>query len=62
MDKYKINYIYNEEQNINDIFIKVLNKEIKKYIKMICKKGKSELSSSCTYLSQEGGKSVREHK
>lgn len=62
MDKYKINYIFNQEQNINDVFIKVLNKEIKKYIQMICKKGKNELPSSCTYLSQEGGKSVREHK
>lgn len=35
MDKYKINYIYNENQNINDIFIKVLTKEIKKYIEVI---------------------------
>lgn len=60
MDKYKVNYIFNEEQNINDIFIKVLNKEIKKYIQMICKKDKDELPSSCTYLSGEGGKSVRE--
>ena len=43
MDKYEINYIFNEEQNINDVFIKALNKEIKKYIQMICKKSKSEL-------------------
>ena len=26
MDKYKINYIYNDKNDINDIFIKVLNK------------------------------------
>ncbi len=43
MDKYKINYIYNESQNINDIFIKVLTKEIQKYIEVIynqfCLKG-----------------------
>lgn len=54
MDKYKINYIFSEEKDINDIFIKVLNKEIKKYILMICKNKKYELPSSCTYLSLEG--------
>ncbi len=32
MDKYKINYIFNKE-DINNIFIKVLNKELKKYIR-----------------------------
>ncbi len=56
MDKYKINYIYNENNDINDIFIKVLNKELKKYIGMICKNKKCEVPSSCTYLSLEGGK------
>ena len=40
MDKYKINYIFNEEKDINDILINVLNKELKKYIKMICKNKK----------------------
>lgn len=55
MDKYKINYICNENNDINDIFIKVLNKELKKYIGMICKNKKCE-ESSCTYLSLEGGK------
>lgn len=56
MDKYKINYIYNENNDINDIFIKVLNKELRKYIQMICKNKKFEVPSSCTYLSLEGGK------
>lgn len=37
MDKYKINYIFEKEQDINNIFIKVLNKELNKYILMICK-------------------------
>lgn len=46
MDKYKINYIFEKEQDINDIFIKVLNKELKKYILMICKNEKYEVSSS----------------
>ncbi len=54
MDKYKISYIFSGEKDINDIFIKVLNKEIKKYILMICKNKKYELPSSCTYLSLEG--------
>lgn len=56
MDKYKINYIFNNEKDINDILINVLNKELKKYIQMICKIEKSEVPSSCTYLSLEGGK------
>ncbi len=30
MDRYKINYIFSREKDINDIFIKVLNKELKK--------------------------------
>ena len=34
MDKYKINYIFNSEKDINDILINVLKKEIKKYIQM----------------------------
>ncbi len=37
MDKYKINFIFNNEKDINDIIINVLNKELKQYIKMICK-------------------------
>ncbi len=56
MDKYKINIIFNEEKDINDIFINVLNKELKKYISMICQNEKSDVLSSCTYLSLEGGK------
>ena len=43
MDKYKINYIYNENNDINDVFIKVLNKELKKYIVMSCKNKKCEV-------------------
>ena len=56
MDKYNIKYIFNEEEDINDILIKVLNKELKKYIQTICKNKKCEVPSSCTYLSLEGGK------
>ena len=37
MDKYKINFIFNNEKDINDILINVLNKELKKYVQMICK-------------------------
>ena len=49
MDKYKINYIFSEEKDINDIFIKVLNQELKNYILMICKNKKYGIPSS-TYL------------
>ena len=56
MDKYKIKYIFNEEKDINDILIKVLNKELKKHIQMICKNNKREVTTSCTRFSLEGGK------
>ncbi len=56
MDKYKINFIFNKEKDINDILIKALNNELKKYIQTICKNKKCEVPSSCTYLSLEGGK------
>ena len=56
MDKYKIKFIFNSEKDINDILIQVLNKELKKHIQMICKNDKREVTSSCTYLSLEGGK------
>ena len=52
MDKYNINYIFERENDINEIFVRVLKKELKKYILMICKNEKCEVPSSCTYLSQ----------
>ena len=59
MNNYKVNVKYGTE-NINDILIKVLNIEVKKYLSMICKNEQKEiLSSSCTYLStrnEEGKK------
>ena len=55
MDKYKINIIFNNEKDINNILINVLNKELKKHIQMICKNEKKEITSSCTYLSLGGG-------
>ena len=57
MNEYKINIVYNNELNINDIFIKVLKREIEIYLVSICKERKEELTSSSTYLSlKEGGK------
>ena len=58
MDKYKINNITGEQKDINDILISVLNKELKKYIKLICENKKNEVSPSyiCLSLSKEGGK------
>ena len=56
MDKYKINYIFNQDKDVNDILVKVLNKELTKYIQMICKNEKSEVPSSCMRFSLEGGK------
>ena len=57
MDKYKINFIFSEKQDINNIFIKVLNEELKKYILMIYKNKKYEVSS--TYLPLKGSNIVR---
>lgn len=50
MGQYKINTIYNSKENINDIFIKVLLKELQK----ICK-NKKMMVSSCAYLSLKEG-------
>ncbi len=55
MDKYKINYIFSEEKDINDILINVLDKELKKYLQMICKNNEIK-TSSCTRFSLEEGK------
>ena len=56
MDKYKINFIFINENDINDILINVLNKELKKYIQIICKNKKCGVSSLCTRFSLEEGK------
>lgn len=50
MNNYKVNIEYGTS-DLNNILIKVLNSELKKYIRMICKNDKREVSSSCTYLS-----------
>lgn len=58
MGKYKINFIYGSDKSINEIFINVLNKELKKFIKKTCNESMGEVTSSCTYLSlkDKGGK------
>lgn len=56
MKKYKINYIFDEESDVNDILIRVLNRELKKYIEIICKDKQKEISTLCTYLSSRVGK------
>lgn len=57
MNEHKINVIYNNEFDINDIFIKVLKRELEIYLNSICKEKKEELTSNSTYLSlKEGGK------
>ena len=53
MDKYKINYIYTSKKDINDIFIKVLNKELQKYLLTNCKNKRYKEPST---LSLEGDK------
>lgn len=44
MVKYKINVIFNNENNIDDILIKTLKQELKKYI-----------NNNCNYLSHDKG-------
>lgn len=55
MDKYKIHYIFHEKNDMNDIFINVLNKELKKFILSNCKDKKRENSSSNNCLNLERG-------
>lgn len=52
MIKYKINYIYakDKDNNINDIFIKIIKKEVKEFIKNTLNKSKIELTLNRTYL------------
>lgn len=50
MNNYKVNIKYGTS-NLNNILIKVLNSELKKQVRMICKNQKCEVSSSYTYLS-----------
>ena len=50
MNDYKINIQFGT-LDLNNILIKVLNKELKKYLQMICKNEKYELSSNHTNLS-----------
>lgn len=54
MDKYKINFIFNKEKDVNDILINVLNKELKNYIQTICKNKKCLVTLTCISLSLEG--------
>ena len=35
MDKYEINYFFNEDNDLNDLLIKVLNQELKQYFEKI---------------------------
>lgn len=57
MAKYKINLIY-ENKDINKIFINVLDKELKKFLKMTCKDSNNEVTSPCTHFSlkDKGGR------
>ena len=49
MNNYKVNIKYGTS-DLNNILIKVLNSELRKHIRMICKNDKREVSSY-TYLS-----------
>ncbi len=49
MNNYKINIEYGEE-DINHIFIKVLNKELKKYLKNICQNREPKGKTTCTSI------------
>ena len=51
MAKYNISFTFDDNNSLNDIFIKVLLREISKL-----KKNKNSVSLSCTYTSlNEGG-------
>mgnify|MGYP001625764410 FL=1 len=46
MDKYEINYFFNEDNNLNDLLIKVLNQELKQYFEKINNIKKNKIASS----------------
>ena len=51
MNKYKISFTFDDNNSLNDIFIRVLLREISNL-----KKNKNSVSLSCTYTSlNEGG-------
>ena len=51
MTKYNISFTFDDNNSLNDIFIRVLLREISNL-----KKNKNSVSSSCTYTSlNEGG-------
>lgn len=57
--KYKFNFTFDDNKSINDIFINVLLKEIKK----ILKNNKNNVSLTCIDCSlDKGGMDYREHK
>lgn len=49
MSKYKVNFIYNDEKDLNGIFINVLKKELERYLKNIN-------NTSSSYLTFKGEK------
>lgn len=52
MEKYKINFIFTETIEINDILVNVLNKELSKYFQNGYKSGQLSLP----YFSRKEGK------
>ncbi len=49
--KYEINIIPNEDKDINDIFIKLINKNLQKLLLQNCINNKNNLYLDSTYLS-----------
>lgn len=52
MNNFKINFVYNQntKETINDIFIKILKKELKNYISLIDDSNKKNSISNCNTL------------
>ena len=48
--KYEINIISNEDADINDIFIKLINKNLQKLLLQNCINNKNNLYLDSTYL------------
>ena len=49
--KYEINIISNEDKDINDIFIKLINKNLQKLLLQNCINNENNLYLDSTYLS-----------
>lgn len=53
MNRYKINFIYSDKNMIDDIFIKVLERQLQSYMRKLCDEKRKELFGSSLSCNKE---------